>query len=536
MADGFTYIPSRYTPPDYVTPAFNTLIDNQQRREATADKERATRDALIYQQYMQLAPDQKQQLFDKLPDSVKSWTFNPATVPAHVKSTLEQTQSDFDLRNAQNKLSSANQFKPTTGDVGALNYDFQTGKNAPKEYLEHGYDAEAMTPSEVHQKAVAPTQELQAKTFNEGQQGLEHGAGAAFKSGPETRKTDAETAFTKGPKTAETYAGAAEKKAQTNKLSVETKNLEQNNNLLGSLFGKGSMGAGVGAGAAALPANLGQGTTQLDQFVRDLADLKADPAMITLMMRKNPDAAIAIEAAARRYDPQFSMADYGVRKKALDNFNSGTDSQVVTNLNRVIGHAASLRKSFGDLHNSDISPINAVVNPVSQKLGLTAGMRGTQRALGEFNVNAPAVATEFAKLARGAGSMSEKEIAHYMSGFSSNASPSEFEGALNKLMELVQTQMGEVTRKYNETTHGRGAQRNIVSPQTAAILQKEFPDVYAATVANTTANPTFAANGVAAPAPSSSTSASTTRLQKTQTRGTATRVVYSDDGGLSWHP
>lgn len=220
-----------YNRPDYIGDAFNGLIgaaqqhDQQNAQQDQFDQQRQTLQQqqqqqlqqqqikYLLDQYQKQPADVQNKLYASAPDAIKAYLINPNLA---YNSPSAQTQRQIDQQIAQNKLSTVQRFHPTGGDTSAINYDLLTNKNAPKEYLEQGYQRDYLTPQQIASTMLAPA----VKDY-----------GAAAASNASAAKTNAEVPWI-GPEAKSRInlqgAQAGKAAADTAKTKVETQNTQRN--------------------------------------------------------------------------------------------------------------------------------------------------------------------------------------------------------------------------------------------------------------------------------------------------------------------
>lgn len=181
--------------------------------------------------------------------------------------------------------------------------------------------------------------------------------------------------------------------------------------------------------------------TDTQNLVKGLTDYTLD---LTKVSSVKGDARQKLAAAAKRYDPSFDMTQYGARQKMRQSVTSGPIGQNITSLNTVIGHIGDLAKSGEALSNTSYPMWNTVKNAWES----TAVGAPEQN---NFEIAKQAVASEMAKVFRGAGSMSKSEIDEWKDTLSSAQSPAQMKGAIAKAVDLLSSRMDAVKTQYTAT-------------------------------------------------------------------------------------
>jgi hypothetical protein len=204
----------------------------------------------------------------------------------------------------------------------------------------------------------------------------------------------------------------------------------------------------------------------IQDVVRGVANYEIDPRRST-SIRGNQR--LMIVAAAKRYDPTYDQTVTDARFQARKSFTStGQQAQQINVLNLALQHIVSLMPEIEKLDNTNFMPLNVAKNILSEQLG--------RPEVPVFRQNAEAVATEVAKVFRGVGAMSEREIEAWKANFNVNASPTQMREAIKKAVELLSARL-ETLRNQYEGGMGRPIREGdpaFVSSHTNELLQKHL--------------------------------------------------------------
>jgi hypothetical protein len=205
-------------------------------------------------------------------------------------------------------------------------------------------------------------------------------------------------------------------------------------------------------------AQLDPGTAKL---VQDIANYKMDITKVT-SLRGNERRMIA--QLVSQYDPTFDMTQYTTRAAMRKQATSGTIGQNIQALNLSLQHLGGLEGEIQNLGNSGIVPLNFVKNKWREMMG--------DPAISKFRQNSMAVATEVAKVFRGVGAMSEREIQDWMGNFSENASPEQSQGAIDKARELLAARLDTINSQYRAAM-GKPMDFSVLTKHTIDTLTPE---------------------------------------------------------------
>jgi hypothetical protein len=205
--------------------------------------------------------------------------------------------------------------------------------------------------------------------------------------------------------------------------------------------------------------------SQLDpgtaKLVQDIANYKMDISKVTSL--RGSERRIIAQLVSQ-YDPTFDMTQYTSRSNMRKQATSGTIGQNIQALNLSLQHLGGLEGEVQKLGNGSFTPLNFVKNKARELAG--------DPNVTNFRQNAMAVATEVAKVFRGAGAMSEREIQDWMGNFSENASPEQMQGAIDKARELLAARLDTINSQYRAAM-GKPMDFSVLTPHTIETLTPE---------------------------------------------------------------
>lgn len=202
---GTTVVDSRDRNRELVDSLHSWMDRRRQDRQISdqqADADRRTRINVAQAQLQQIHPSQRGAFIARLPEDVRGFFSDSASLPAPQYSPAEQAEQLY----GEHKLKSAQSYQPTPFDQSYMNMEGILGRNPNATWSEAERDRSFMTPEVFKTYAdegfVAPSE--------------------AEKNRAAAGKDVAETEFTKGPKTSTEYAQGGKYRAETGKIGAET--------------------------------------------------------------------------------------------------------------------------------------------------------------------------------------------------------------------------------------------------------------------------------------------------------------------------
>jgi hypothetical protein len=169
-------------------------------------------------------------------------------------------------------------------------------------------------------------------------------------------------------------------------------------------------------------------------------------------------------AVANQIDPTFDQSTWAARNKLRSSWAAGPDGQTIGALNQSVNHLDEFDKSAKALNNNQFSPWNAVTNYV--------GSQTDDPRISNFNRTNQAVSTELAKLYKGTGALSEKEIEDWKATNSINAGPQTLASMAPKTIELLDGRMDALQQKWRATMGPKAGPAPLLSPDAQAIYDR----------------------------------------------------------------
>jgi hypothetical protein len=144
-----------------------------------------------------------------------------------------------------------------------------------------------------------------------------------------------------------------------------------------------------------------------------------------------------------QYDPTYDLGTVTARNKALSDFGTGKNGNIVRSMNVSINHLDTLQKAADALKNGDIQLFNRIGNSFSTQTG--------SPELTDFNATKQIVADEILKAVLGGpGGVRDREIA--AKSLDGVNSPEQLLGVINQYKELLGGQLGGLKTQYKSVT------------------------------------------------------------------------------------
>ncbi len=229
---------------------------------------------------------------------------------------------------------------------------------------------------------------------------------------------------------------------------------------------------GVSLGADGLPDPAAQKAfldsipdTGTRKLVQGLANYEIDPTKTFSLKGNHRERAVAL---AKQYDPTYDQTQFGARSAMRKSMTSGPYSQVLNATNQVIQHIDALNTAYDGLNNTSYPAWNAVSNAAATE----TGNEKIQKAKGEFDTSADAVASELAKVFKGTGASSEQEVLEWRQNLSPNMPPAQFKASLNTLIgKLLASRLDTLNAQF-KASMGTPADFRTLTPHTKEVLSK----------------------------------------------------------------
>lgn len=196
------------------------------------------------------------------------------------------------------------------------------------------------------------------------------------------------------------------------------------------------------------------------ELIIKTAKYQIDPNRSTSLRRGERAQAIAL---AGQLNPKWNQGNFEVAQKGRQFFNTGAGGVALRAIGQVSDHLNTLKQAGEALKNTDIPAANAVKNEALVQTG--------DPRVVAFNQAREAVATEMAKVYRGGGVLSEKEMESWKKGFSVNASPAQIQQAISTAGKLLS---GAITALDSQR------EKSLLPPDEFQVVDQKTADKYKA--------------------------------------------------------
>ncbi len=205
-------------------------------------------------------------------------------------------------------------------------------------------------------------------------------------------------------------------------------------------------------------------------LIKKIANYEMDISKVTSLRGGEREQIAALVSA---YDPSFDMTQYGARAAMKKSITSGGYSQTLNASNLVLQHVDAMTDAFKELNNTRFEWYNAIANPSAK----AAGDKKMQHALGKFDSDADAVASELAKVFKGVGATDVRSIEEWRRRLNSNTTPEEFKASVDTIIkDLLKSRIDTVKSQY-QSAMGKPADFKFLTPHSKEILEKNGIDV-----------------------------------------------------------
>lgn len=183
-------------------------------------------------------------------------------------------------------------------------------------------------------------------------------------------------------------------------------------------------------------------------YIRKVAEYEIDPRTTSVKggMREQLMSAVA------KYDPSYNQNDFGARSKAIKDFSTGTQGNIVRSFDVAIDHLDTLQKAATAMQNGDTRVINQIRNKWREQTGSDLPTN--------FQSLVPLVSGEIAKAVVGSNNaLSDREELRV--NLQNSNSPSQISGVIQSYKALMGGQLKGLKKQYEETTGKKDFEKRI---------------------------------------------------------------------------
>lgn len=178
--------------------------------------------------------------------------------------------------------------------------------------------------------------------------------------------------------------------------------------------------------------------------------------------------ALALNDAAKKFDPTFSATAYSARNKTATDFSpGGASGKTIVAANTGTKHLAQLAVDAYDMHNTGTPLANYFKLPWQQHLA-SSSLGGTS-APSKFDADVVTVAPELDKVNSGTGASSDTGTGAQVDSFVKYGKPSDQFGAIASKVGLLQSKADELGNSFKSVMN---REKQIITPENKDILGK----------------------------------------------------------------
>lgn len=178
---------------------------------------------------------------------------------------------------------------------------------------------------------------------------------------------------------------------------------------------------------------------QIQDYIKKVADYEIDPRTTSVKggMRERLMSAVA------KYDPTYNQNDFGARAKAIKDFSTGQQGNIVRSFDVAIDHLDTLQKAADAMKNGDTLLLNKLRNAWRQQTGSDLPTN--------FQALVPLVSGEIAKAVIGSNNaLSDRE--ELRTNLKNANSPDQISGVITGYKGLMSGQLKGLRQQYEATT------------------------------------------------------------------------------------
>ena len=220
-------------------------------------------------------------------------------------------------------------------------------------------------------------------------------------------------------------------------------------------------------------------------------DVSASAKAIAEYRRAPPSArspgSARIMAEVFKANPDYDETSYGEKVKAVRDFGTGKQGDLVRSLNVSVQHLAALEDITKGLNNSDTKVINRFYNSIASEFG--------KSNITDFNAAKQVVADEVVKAVLGSGAGTGADREAFQAQFNAANSPEQLAGVIATAKKLMGGQLSGLRQQYMDATGLDNFDKKL-SKQTIKALESAEPSPPAAS--GTTPVPPPATGGTGA--------------------------------------
>jgi hypothetical protein len=178
---------------------------------------------------------------------------------------------------------------------------------------------------------------------------------------------------------------------------------------------------------------------QIRDYIKKVADYEIDPRTTSVKggMREKLLSAVA------KYDPTYNQNDFTARSKAIKDFSTGTQGNIIRSFDVAIDHLDTLQRAADAMKNGDVRIINQIRSEWRRQTGSDLPSN--------FQALVPLVSGEIAKAVIGSNNAlsDREELRHNLQVANS---PDQIAGVISGYKGLMSGQLKGLRKQYEQTT------------------------------------------------------------------------------------
>lgn len=192
-------------------------------------------------------------------------------------------------------------------------------------------------------------------------------------------------------------------------------------------------------------------------YIKKIADYEIDPRTTSIKGGHREQ----VLSAVAQYDPTYNQNDFGARAKAIRDFSTGKQGDIVRSFDVAIDHLDTLQKAANALQNGNYRLLNEVRNKWREQTGSELPT--------DFKALVPIVSGEIAKAVVGSqNALADRE--ELRAGLKTSSSPEQLSGVITGYKSLMGGQLKGLRKQYEETTGKKNFDTRVRESTRKAIL------------------------------------------------------------------
>lgn len=202
------------------------------------------------------------------------------------------------------------------------------------------------------------------------------------------------------------------------------------------------------------------GGQQIQDYIKKIADYEIDPRTTSIKGGSRE----RLMSAVAHYDPTYNQNDFGSRAKAIKDFSTGKQGDIVRSFDVAIDHLDTLKTAAEALKNGDSRLLNTIRNRWREQTGSELPTN--------FKALVPIVSGEIAKAVVGSqNALADRE--ELRAGLQAAASPEQLGGVITGYKALMAGQLKGLRKQYEDTTGKKNFDSRVRESTKKAILNDE---------------------------------------------------------------